>query len=84
MVNRDDPPIENILQPQTTQLALLIEDYTNQRNTDDNVEAEFPIQDDDSSKDEDQSSVAREPPTKKTIGSGNGTQKKEKAASFIH
>ena len=55
---------ENILQPQTTQPALLIEEHTNQQNTDDNVEAEFPIADDDSSK----SSVAEMPRTKIPLG----------------
>ena len=64
IVNKDDSMTENILQPQTTQPALLIEEHTNQQNTDDNVEAEFPIADDDSSK----SSVAKLPTTKKTSG----------------
>ena len=64
IVNKDDSTTDNILQPQSTQPALLIEEHTNQQNTDDNVEAEFPIAEDDSSK----SSVAKAPPTKKPLG----------------
>ena len=44
IVNRDNPTIENIFQPQTTQPALLIEEHTNQQNTDDNVKLSFQLQ----------------------------------------
>ena len=64
IVNKDDSTTFNILQPQTTQPALFIEDHTIQQNSDDNMEAEFPIADDDSSK----SSVAKMPPIKKPFG----------------
>ena len=64
IVNKDDSTTDNILQPQSTQPALLIEEHTNHQNTDDNVEAKFLIADDESSK----SSVAEKSPTKKPLG----------------
>ena len=73
IVNKDDSTTENILQPQTTQPALLIEEHTNQLNRDNNVEAEFPIEDDDSSK----SSVAKMPPTKTPLGQANECRRKK-------
>ena len=64
IVNKDDSTTDNILQPQSTQPALLTEEHTIHQNSDDYVEAKFPIADDESSI----AFVAGTPPTKTPLG----------------
>ena len=68
IVNMDDSTTDNILQPQSIQ-----------QNSDDNVEAEFPMADDESSK----SSVAETPPTKKPLGQAIERRRKKKLSSLF-